>query len=167
MSISTPPHKLLGKWNLYYHLPQDKSWDLASYKVINNNIDTAEKIIAINENIPENIVRNCMLFMMRSGIQPMWEDPKNRTGGCFSFKILNKMVYDIWKSLTYALCGETLCLDPKHNNYVNGITISPKKNFCVVKIWLENCNIQDPNVIIDIPGLSKIGCLFKKHEPEF
>jgi hypothetical protein len=32
---------------------------------------------------------------------------------------------------------------------------------------LENCSIQDPNILIQIPNLSKQGCLFKKHEPEF
>ena len=33
-----------------------------------------------------------MLFVMRNGINPMWEDPKNKDGGCFSYKISNKNV---------------------------------------------------------------------------
>jgi hypothetical protein len=65
------------------------------------------------------------------------------------------------------MCGETLCVDKKHNSLINGITISPKKNFCIIKIWLLNCSVQDPNIIISIPNLLKQGCLFKKHEPEF
>jgi hypothetical protein len=168
MSIQVSPQKaLIDKWNLYCHLPHDKNWDLQSYKKIMTDIDDIEKLIAINESVPENIVKYCMLFVMRNGITPMWEDPKNRNGGCFSFKVINKQVYTIWKSLFYALCGETLCVDPKHNAFVNGITISPKKNFCIIKIWLENCSIQDPSILINIPNLTKQGCLFKKHEPEF
>jgi hypothetical protein len=108
-----------------------------------------------------------MLFVMRSGITPMWEDKRNRNGGCFSYKVLNKHVYDIWKMLFYALCGETLCKDVKYAHMLNGITISPKKNFCIVKIWLSDCKLQDPSQIIDIPNLSTQGCLFKKHAPEF
>ena len=50
---------------------------------------------------------------------------------------------------------------------VNGITISPKKNFCIIKIWLSNCDNQNPDVINQIDGLSSYGCLFKKHNPEF
>ena len=167
MSISTSDHNLNGKWNLYYHLPHDKQWDLNSYKAIINDLDTVEKIVVINETISENVVKTCMLFAMRKGITPMWEDPKNRNGGCFSFKVINKYVPSVWKSLLYALCGESLCNDPKYNSIINGITISPKKNFCIIKIWLCNCSVQDVNIIIPILNLPKQGCLFKKHEPEF
>ena len=173
MSITSPQEalvsetKLNGKWNLYYHLPHDKNWDLSSYKIIMGEIDSAEKLIAINEGMSETTVKHCMLFVMRKGITPMWEDPKNRNGGCFSFKVTNKQVPSVWKTLFYSLCGESLCVDKKHNSLLNGITISPKKNFCIIKIWLENCTVHDPNIIIQIPNLSKQGCLFKKHEPEF
>ena len=158
---------LHGKWDLYYHLPHDKKWDLSSYKFIEKNISSLELLIGLNNTIPEKIVKHCMLFVMKSGITPMWEDKQNRDGGCFSFKVINKMVYDVWKHLFYSLCGETLCVNKEHNQYINGITISPKKSFCIIKVWLKNCDIQDPNILIQIPNLSKQGCLFKKHAPEF
>jgi hypothetical protein len=158
---------LHGKWDLYFHLPNDKDWNLSSYKIINKNITNVDELINLNEYLSEKIVKYCMLFVMRSGITPMWEDPKNRMGGCFSYKVSNKYVYDIWKTLFYSLCGETLCKNVKRSPLLNGITISPKKNFCIVKIWLSNCSLQDPSEIIDIPNLSTQGCLFRKHEPEF
>jgi hypothetical protein len=167
ISIPTQNHDLLGKWDLYYHLPHDKNWDLSSYKIIASNISSVEEVILLNNKIPETIVKYTMLFIMRKGITPLWEDPKNRTGGAFSFKVTNKQVYEVWKTLFCAICGETLFIQKEYNNHVNGITISPKKNFCIVKIWLDNCLIQDPNNIIDISNLQKQGCLFKKHEPEF
>jgi Eukaryotic initiation factor 4E len=167
VSTPTPQHSLLDKWNLYYHLPHDKNWALSGYTIIMDSIDTVEKVIALNETIHENVVKNCMLFVMRDGITPMWEDPRNRNGGCFSYKVINKTVPEVWRNLFYALCGESLCIDDSHNKHVNGITISPKKNFCIIKIWLDTATLQDPNMIIQIPNLSKQGCLFKKHEPEF
>lgn len=167
-SPSSPTtHLLIGKWNLYYHLPHDKNWDLSSYQLIIGGLHTVEDAIAMNEKIPENIVKYCMLFFMREGITPMWEDPKNRNGGCFSFKVINKQVYSVWKSLFYALCGETLFINKEHHSMVNGITISPKKNFCIIKVWMLNCTLQDPSLMINIPNLATQGCLFKKHEPEF
>ena len=42
-----------------------------------------------------------------------------------------------------------------------------KKNFCIIKVWLKGCKLQDPSVLIEIPNLSKQGCLFKKHAPEY
>jgi len=167
VSTPTPQHYLLDKWNLYYHLPHDKNWALSGYTIIMNSINTIEEVISLNETINENIVKNCMLFVMRDGITPMWEDPRNRNGGCFSYKVINKTVPEVWRNLFYALCGESLCVEENHNKHINGITISPKKNFCIIKIWLDTSNFQDPNMIIQIPNLLKQGCLFKKHEPEF
>ena len=167
--MSNPDHQytLLGKWDLYYHLPQDKNWDLTSYSVIMSSIDTLEQVITLNDELNENIIKNCMSFVMREGITPMWEDPKNRNGGCFSYKVVNKVVPEVWRTLFILLCGETICVDADHNKHVNGITISPKKNFCIIKIWFNTSTLQDPDVITNVANLSKQGCLFKKHEPEF
>jgi|TARA_X000000950_G_scaffold211895_1_gene254926 hypothetical protein len=167
MEDQNPLHYLNGKWDLYYHLPTDNNWTLSSYKTLMKDIDSVEKVIRLNEAIPDNSIKNSMLFLMRSQVTPLWEDPKNRGGGCFSFKVLNKQVYEIWKALFYALCGETLCSNHSHFELINGITISPKKHFCIIKIWFANCDYQDPNIFIDIDNLQKQSCLFKKHEPEF
>jgi hypothetical protein len=165
--IPTQQHNLNGKWNLYYHLPHDKRWEISSYSVIMREIDTAEKVISLNNTIHDNIIKNCMLFVMRDGITPMWEDPKNRDGGCFSYKIINKHAPDVWKTLFCLLCGESLCIKQEHSTHINGITISPKKNFCIIKIWMDVSTLQDPSIITSINNLAKQGCLFKKHEPEF
>jgi hypothetical protein len=168
-TVCTPTHQhtLNDKWNLYYHLPHDKNWELSSYTIIMGGIDSVEKVITLNDAVHENIVKNCMLFVMRDGITPMWEDPRNRNGGCFSYKVINKHVPEVWRDLFYLLCGETLCVNQENNKHLNGITISPKKNFCIIKIWLGADFLQDPNVIVNIDNLSKQGCLFKKHAPEF
>ena len=159
-------HKLSHRWTLWAHLPHDTNWAASSYKKI-YEFDTAEQAIAIFEVLPPKLVMNCMLFLMRSGIVPMWEDPQNRNGGCFSYKVSNKEVNTAWKQLSYVTVGETISTNMNVIPIVNGITISPKKNFCIIKIWLSNTKLQDPNSIIAIPNLLKQGCLFKKHEPEF
>ncbi len=167
VSISPKLHLLNDKWDLYYHLPQNSNWDLSSYCIINKSINTAEDVKMLSESINSNIIKHCMLFIMRDGIAPMWEDAKNRDGGFFSYKISNRHVYDIWKQLMMLMCGESLCVNPSHNKHINGITISPKKQFCIVKIWLNCIDIQDPNAIVPINNLLKLGCLFKKQSPEY
>ena len=120
------------------------------------------------ETIPDVLVKNCMLFVMREGIKPTWEDPKNRSGGCFSYKVVNKHVYNVWKELCYVLVGNTISNDKSFVANVTGITISPKKNFCIVKIWLANCENQNPDVVTnDIANLVSSGSIFKKHVPEY
>jgi hypothetical protein len=138
-----------------------------SYKKI-YQFKTIEESVGITEMIPEGLVKNCMLFIMRDGITPMWEDPKNRNGGCFSYKISNKNVFEVWRDLTYVLIGESLSANVTFVSSVTGITISPKKNFCIVKIWMTNCEHQNPQVVTnDVKNLIPQGCLFKKHTPEF
>ena len=108
-----------------------------------------------------------MFFCMKAGITPMWEDPQNKNGGCFSYRILNKNVPAIWRRLFCLMSGNMLCSNKKHEAVINGITVSPKKNFCIIKIWLNTCKFQDPAIIRDVPDLPREGCLFKNHAPEF
>ena len=157
-------HKLHDKWVLWAHLPHDTDWSLASYIKI-MEVVTLENVISLMNSVPALMVKNCMLFFMRKGINPTWEDPKNSEGGCFSFKVSNKNVPNVWKHLSYVLTGETISNDHKFQENVTGITISPKKSFCILKIWMKNLEYQNPRVIVDINGLDIRGCLFKKHKP--
>ena len=160
-------HKLSDKWTLWAHLPHDTDWSIKSYKPI-YTFDTVEQSIAVTETLPEILVKNCMLFLMREGIMPIWEDPGNRDGGCFSYKVVNKSVYEVWKELTYVVVGSSVSNQKSFVENVTGITISPKKNFCIVKIWMRNCTNQNPGIVTsDVSGLSPQGCLFKKHTPEY
>lgn len=166
-SASPPLHELSCKWNLFYHLQTDTSWTQDSYKVIMKGIDSVESINSINEAIPEYLIYNCMFFCMKNGIGPTWEDVKNRDGGCFSYRVANNDVSNAWKNLLAVMCGNSLCSSAKYESHINGITVSPKKRFSVIKIWMDTCNFQNPDIIREIPRLPKEGCLFKKHAPEF
>ena len=159
-----PIHPLSDKWTLWAHLPHDTNWSLDSYSVI-HNFDTVEDTIALCETLPEKMVRNCMLFLMKENIKPTWEDPSNRDGGCFSYKINNKCVGETWKTIFYHVVGRSISNNKAFTNSVNGITISPKKNFCIIKVWLNNCKYQNPD-FIKVRNLSNQACLFKKHNPE-
>lgn len=160
-------HKLSDTWTLWAHLPHDIDWSISSYKKIYDT-STVEETIAVMETLPQILVQNCMLFLMREGIKPIWEDEKNRNGGCFSYKVSNKNVYEVWKELSYVVVGGTVSEQNSFVNRVTGITISPKKNFCIIKIWMSDCSNQNPNVVDqNIKGLTAQGCLFKKHSPEY
>ena len=65
-------------------------------------------------------------------------DNNNKDGGSFSYKISNHLLEDVWKKLVYALLGNTLTDDENILKNINGISISPKKNYCIIKLWLAN-----------------------------
>jgi hypothetical protein len=158
-------HKLSDKWTLWAHLPHNTDWSLKSYIPI-YTFSTIEETIAVTESLPPVLIENCMLFLMKQGITPMWEDSKNRNGGSFSYKVSSNHVVNSWKELTYRITGASISNASTVYKGMSGITISPKKRFCIIKIWMSNCDHQNPALVTEIKGLQSQGCLFKKHGVE-
>lgn len=144
-------------WNIYFHDPFDKDWTTKSYTLLGlissiedfwNNIKclckSDEKFININ--LPENeYLTYGMFFIMREHIFPCWDDVENINGGRLSIKILKDKVFPFWIDICSKLLGETL-LHPEYIdlwNHLNGISISPKKQFCIVKIWVKDDKLGD------------------------
>jgi hypothetical protein len=160
-------HNISNKWTLWAHLPHNTDWSIGSYtKIV--TVGTVEEIIGLTETLPDALIENCMLFLMRDGIKPIWEDPKNRSGGSFSYKVANKNVCKAWKELSYVTVGGTVSKQTSFADCVTGITISPKKNFCIMKIWMSSCSNQNPELVTnELNSISPQGCIFKKHAPEY
>ena len=150
---------LRSRWQLWAHMPHETDWSMASYTPI-MTITHVEELIALTHALPEKLVSCCMLFFMRESIHPTWEDPNNCNGGCFSYKVSNNVVPETWKELWGILAGETL--DPELTSAITGMSVSPKKGFCVFKIWMKNTLHQDPTKIIT-KMLKSQGCIFKRH----
>jgi hypothetical protein len=158
-------HTLNHAWCLWGHLPQNSDWSLSSYVKI-HTFNTAEEIIALNETLEASdvLIKYCMLFLSREDIEPTYEDPKNRNGGYFSYKVTNKMVNESWKQFSYSVVGESVSRNAVFNNNITGLTISPKKNFCIIKLFMTNCeHTNAESVGSHIYGISPIGCRFKRH----
>ena len=103
-----------------------------------------------------------MIFIMRNNITPLWEDEKNKEGACLSYKIHNKLIFNIFKKVSILLMGETL-VDENFRSLINGISISPKKNYVILKIWLNNNNEIKSNIINNSSELNNFQYIFKKH----
>ena len=148
--------------SLWAHLPHDTDWSLSSYiKVM--VITNLEDLVMLQEVIPEKMVKNCMLFLMKKDVNPMWEDPKNKEGGCFSFKIMNKNVLNSWNKLLINMVTNNISKNKEFLNSITGVTISPKKTFCIVKLWMDGVKFQSTILLSDSEYLNPRGCLFKRH----
>jgi hypothetical protein len=163
---ATPPLTLNDTWACWAHLPHDTDWSVKSYKPL-CEISTVEETRGFIHHVPDGMIQNCMLFVMRKGIDPLWEHPRNRKGGSFSYKVDTNNIVVAWKELVCRLAGETLIRADDAAATINGITISPKRNFCIIKIWLSTCNHQNPRIIDTMKHITPVGCLFKRHAPEY
>lgn len=132
-------NKLDDSYTLWLHNVFDNDWSINGYKKI-YTFNTLEDGISLIENINSELVEKTMLFLMKNNIKPIWEDEKNYNGGCFSYKINNNFVYDVWKNISYRLIGNTINEDINIINNITGISISPKKTYCIIKIWISNSN---------------------------
>lgn len=158
-------HKLNCTWYIWYH-HQKNNWKLDSYKKI-FKINTIESFWQFSNNIDIiGGINSQHYFMMRENVTPIWEDPKNKNGGCWSIKIPMEKSYELWIKLSMYLIGETITND---DFLVNGISICPKNtSTSVVKIWIDDNNkssIQNlPTEILNEYGFNII---YKAHIPEY
>ena len=157
-------HPLNSTWILWYHMPSDKNWGKESYIKV-YEITTIEDYWRIYNHLSPQHFENGMYFLMRKDIFPLWEDAQNRNGGCWSLKIDKKTIYKSWTELSIALLGETLMQEEKNYIYINGITVSPKKGFCILKIWNSDKNKSDVSLLRhDIPYINLGKSIYKAHK---
>ena len=164
-------YALNNNWTCWIHYQNDNIWTLDRYQSITTLSNLKDAVLFI-ENLDENIIKKSMLFFMKDSILPLWESEDNINGGCFSYKINNVNIVNIFKILLYKILGNTLTSDENILNNINGISISPKKNFCIIKIWMRNKNIivnydyslnKDPFAIHTIFNIEEQLCVFKEH----
>ena len=149
------------KWTLWAHLPHEADWSVSSYTKI-MDVTYVEDLIALTHTLPPILTTSCMLFFMRDGIAPIWEDPKNVKGGCFSYKVSNKNVPDAWRETCYLLAGHCLSSDKAFVQKMTGLSLSPKKGFCILKVWMTDMAYPKPDKI-NCTFLKNADAIFKKH----
>ena len=55
--------------------------------------------------------------------------------------------------------------DVNNSVYINGMTVSPKKGFCILKIWNSDKNKSEKSLIKNnIPNISLGSCIYKSHQ---
>lgn len=153
-------HLLNTKWILWFHNPLDNNWNIDSYINI-ATITSIEDFWSIYNNIDSKIIENGMLFLMRDKIEPLWEHTENINGGSWSFKITKENIKNIWDEISINLCIENVSNNDK--NIINGISISPKKKFSILKIWNKNKNIDSIENLTKLDILSYEESLYKPH----
>jgi len=153
---------LKSKWTLWFHSVTNKKWDNDSYiKVIEIKTLLDYKLL---ENVCRmNHLQNGMFFLMRGNIFPTWEDPKNRMGGCVSFKYDKNILKEFLRIIL--LCITRNLSTDGNINEINGISISPKKEFNITKIWLKDDSKDYKKIVKEYDPLIKLDkAIYKKHE---
>lgn len=153
--------KLSDKWVLWSHHINNQNWDLSSYSKI-CTIEYEEDFKWLVSNFPT--LDEYILYLMRDGIAPIWEDPRNRNGGCFSYKLKKKFYSDIWTDFCRSLIYDYLTDDVNIAETITGLSINPRTY--TIKIWNNDKRLSNPKSInpptkfID----NNYECIYKPHQ---
>lgn len=147
-------------WNIYYHSVNDPDWSVYSFTLITSFSSLKQWCITFNS--LEDYWKKGMFFIFREHISPRWEDEHNVNGGCYSMKINATEINDKMFDITSQIIGETFAFNPEHASNVNGISITPKKNANIVRIWLKD-NKHSAKELYDIEPIKYSPLMYKKH----
>jgi hypothetical protein len=125
-----------GSWTIYFHSPEETKWTLNTFISL-GSMKTWGDFWNIIEALKHESLADGMFFMMRDPSPPLWESHQNIRGGCYSFRCQKKDASDIYLNyIIGAMLGSLSNLD----NRINGISISPKRGFNIIKIWNTDAN---------------------------
>ena len=160
-----------GSWCLYYHNPADTKWTPESYQNV-VTVRTWGEFFAVMRDLQDVSIQQGMLFWMRDGVPPLYENHANIKGGCYSLRVSRARAAHYFMMYTVAsMLGQVV---NDGTNVIQGLSISPKRiveknqSFNVIKIWNKDCmrfnkseqlvrldNIQTCSEIIYTPHIQK------------
>lgn len=130
----SPTHPIgSGPWTFYFHESDDKSWGADSYKKIQAAASWEGLGTLLRELGPTRIMGG-VLKVMRGDTSPLWENRVNIRGGAYCLKIPRRTAVEVFTRYLAAAAAECATTDPAANPIV-GVTISPKRGFCIIKLW--------------------------------
>lgn len=159
---AAPPEEgfLEDTWGAYAHGPLDRDWRHCSYRILGAPISDIAGFWLLWNSISDLVTRS-MVFVMRDGVHPSWDDPANLDGSIASAIVPMADSPAAFLELVQMALGETLVVDrgtddagdsnqtsgrtersepPESRGThmdLNGVSIGPKRGFCVIKVWMR------------------------------
>ncbi|CAK59510.1 unnamed protein product (macronuclear) [Paramecium tetraurelia] len=100
------------------------------------SFSTAEDFWAYYQHIvrPEQQPEGNQIFLFKKNITPVWEDPQNKFGGRFIFKVRKSLGNQILEELLLSFVGA----DCDYDEFINGIVCHTKKGFIQMALWVKD-----------------------------
>ena len=149
-------------WRAFFHDPANSDWTMQSYVPL-TTVGSVKDAWLLHNTI-DGLVSRGMFFLMREHVFPCWDDKHNIDGGCVSIKVRHSDTPAVFRDLVNRMLGETL-VDGAEWDHVNGISVSPKKEFNIIKLWLSGPDVFDRGSLYIHPdhAASAIYTSFRKH----
>jgi len=156
---------LSNKFVLWAHDLHTKNWNISSYKRLFefNNVADYWKVF---NNFNKFGFKYMHFFLMKEGVDPTWEHPRNRNGGVCSFKTELTNSLDIWENMNAHMVCDLLTDSPDD---ITGVSISPKNEWAIVKIWNGDCKNDLSQTLNEelLAKYSELSVKYRANAPEY
>ncbi|XP_061156531.1 eukaryotic translation initiation factor 4eb [Syngnathus typhle] len=149
-------HPLQNRWSLwFFKIDKNKTWQ-ANLRLI-SKFDTVEDFWALYNHIQlsSNLMSGCDYSLFKDGIEPMWEDEKNKRGGRWLIT-LNKQQrrFDLdrfWLETLLCLVGEAF---DDYSDEVCGAVVNIRTKGDKIAVWTSDSENRD--------AITQIGRVYKE-----
>jgi len=92
--------------------------------------------------------------LMKEGISPLWEDPKNANGGFWAMRVRKEDTSYVWKELVLAVIGEQFEPAITTGDDICGLTVSIRQYDDILRLWNTNSTSETrDNLLVRIKEL--------------
>lgn len=163
-------HPLEHKWTLWFDNPQAKQTVNKYGKTLKAiyTFDTVEDFWCLYNNIktPGQLQPSATFLLFKEGIEPIWEDPKNEHGGCWTASLnrgtnAKQQIDAWWLNSVLACIGEQYT----DGDEVCGVAVNIRNKGDRIELWTKTASNEAVQTIVgrqfkqflDIPDSMKIG----------
>ncbi|KAL4934683.1 eukaryotic translation initiation factor 4E [Aspergillus undulatus] len=84
----------------------------------------------------EKMPQGDTVHIFRKGVKPIWEDPENRAGGCWRFRIPKRKAQAFFHEIAIlAISSEFQAALEKEHDHVLGVSTSVRFNTHLISVW--------------------------------
>ncbi|KAI9227658.1 MAG: translation initiation factor eIF 4e-like domain-containing protein [Piptocephalis tieghemiana] len=130
---------LQHEWTFWHDRNDTTAADYESNLSPLHTVHTVQDFWRVFNNIPgpDRLTGRSSLHFMRQGVKPLWEDPWNQEGGCWSFRVRKEDTPKVWIELLMLLVGEQLDCALESGDELGGVTVSCRWNSDIVQVWTK------------------------------
>jgi hypothetical protein len=126
-------------------------------------MNTWEGLGAVLREMGTQRIMNGMMFTMRGDTSPLWENKANIRGGSYCLKVSRRIAEDVYQR--YLAAAALGVATTNASNPIVGVTMSPKKGFCIIKLWnATSTAFNNPTDVVMLHDEIKSGeILYRPH----
>jgi hypothetical protein len=146
-------------------VPLENSWCFWHDKFIGPSVSVAEYEASLHKlctfstvqdfwkcfnNLPpvDKLRPKSSFHLMKDGISPLWEDPKNANGGFWAMRVRKQETTYVWKELVLALIGEQF--EMPEGDELCGLTVSIRQADDIIRLWNTNAEAKSPTLLTQL-----------------